>query len=196
LYPLKLNIAIFGGTFDPIHEAHLTVAREAAAKFGLDTILFVPAAHPPHKSDLSANYEQRYRMVELACQGSEHFSASRLEAGNTKSYSIHTIEKLKATLAPEDRLYFVIGADAFAELGTWYRSGDVLAAVEFIVVMRPGHEYVTPPGARIHRLDTVALPVSSSEVRQKLAAGLEPDELPPAVLAYIRTHQLYGAGPR
>ena len=193
---MKLNIAIFGGTFDPIHEAHLTVAREAAAQFGLDTILFVPAANPPHKSDLSANYEERYHMVELACQGSEHFAVSRLEAGNTKSYSIHTIEKLKATLTPEDRLYFVIGADAFAELGTWYRSGDVLAAVEFIVVTRPGHRYVTPPGARIHRLDTVALPVSSSEVRQKLAAGLEPDELPPAVLDYIRAHQLYGAVPR
>lgn len=172
------------------------MAREAAAQFGLDTILFVPAANPPHKSDLSANYEERYRMVELACQGSAHFAVSRLEAGNTKSYSIHTIEKLKATLAPADRLYFVIGADAFAELGTWYRSGDVLAAVEFIVVTRPGHQYVTPPGARIHRLDTVALPVSSSEVRQKLAAGLEPDELPRAVLDYIRAHRLYGAAPR
>jgi nicotinate-nucleotide adenylyltransferase len=193
---LKLNTAIFGGTFDPIHEAHLTVAREAAAQFALDTILFVPAANPPHKSDLSADYEDRYRMVELACAEDARFVASRLEEGSAKSYSINTIEKVKATLAPGDQLFFVIGADAFAEISTWYRSADVIQAVDFIVVTRPGHEYATPPGARIHRLDTVALPVSSSEVRQKLSAGEQPEELPSAVFAYIQKHALYTAALR
>jgi nicotinate-nucleotide adenylyltransferase len=190
-----LNLAIFGGTFDPIHTAHLTVAREAAAQFQLDRILFVPAANPPHKSDLSADYEDRYRMVELACEGQPDFVPSRLESGKRKSYSIHTIEKVRAEMKPEDRLFFVIGADAFAEIGTWYRTEDVIRLVEFIVVTRPGHDYATPPAARVHRLDTLALPVSSSEVRQELAAGREPEELPPAVLSFIRERGLYGVRP-
>ena len=187
-----MKIAIFGGTFDPVHSAHLTVAREALHQFGLDRVLFIPAANPPHKNESTqADYEHRYRMVELACQGEPRFEASRLEAGVGKSYSILTIEKIKTGLAPGDQLFFLIGADAFAEIDTWHRARDVIAAVQFIVVTRPGHVYATPSGARVHRLETVALPVSSSEIRQKLAAGQAPQELPPAVLAYIRRHGLY-----
>lgn len=188
-----MKLAIFGGTFDPIHSAHLTVAREAAAKFELDQVLFVPAANPPHKTDLSAGYEDRYRMVELACQGEPRFVPSRLEAGAQTSYSIDTINRVRRELRPEDQLFFLIGADAFADIRQWRRSDEVIAAVDFIVVTRPGHEYETPPGARVHRLDTLALPVSSSEIRQQLAAGKEPAELPPPVLAYIRERHLYGA---
>ncbi len=77
-----MRLALFGGTFDPIHNAHLTVAREAAGQFHLDQVWFVPAAHPPHKSDQTgATYEDRFRMTELACQADPRFVASRLEAG-------------------------------------------------------------------------------------------------------------------
>jgi nicotinate-nucleotide adenylyltransferase len=131
------------------------------------------------------------RMVELACEGEPSFVASRLEAGSRKSYSIDTIEAVRGELSPGDRLYFLIGADAFAEIGSWHRAEEVVRAVEFIVVTRPGHSCGAPEGARIHRLDTLALPVSSSDIRQKLAAGLEPEELDPRVTAYIRTHTLY-----
>jgi nicotinate-nucleotide adenylyltransferase len=179
-----------------VHAAHLTVAREAAAQFQLDRILFIPAANPPHKSDLSADYEDRYRMVEIACAGEKRFLPSRLEAGNAKSYSVHTIDKLKSEMDPGDCLFFVIGADAFAEISSWHRSADVIRAVEFIVVTRPGHEYATPPMARVYRLDTLALPVSSSEIRQQLAAGEEPGDLPQPVLAYIHARGLYGVPPR
>lgn len=130
-------------------------------------------------------------MAELACAGEPAFWVSRIEEGPEKSYSIRTIESLKAPLDPADQLYFVIGADAFAEIDTWHRADDVVRSVEFIVVTRPGHDYSTPPGARVHRLDTVALPVSSSEIRAKLAAGGAPAEVPPAVLAYIREKGLY-----
>ncbi len=188
-----MRVAIFGGTFDPIHSAHLTVAREAAQAYSLDRVLFVPASHPPHKTGATAaDYEDRYRMVELACQDEALFEPSRLEAGERKSYSVDTIERVKSTLDADDTLFFLIGADAFAEVQTWYRWRDVLRAVEFIVVTRPGHGYSVPPGARVHRLDSVALEVSSSTIRARLAAGDTPDELPCPVLEYIRARGLYG----
>jgi nicotinate-nucleotide adenylyltransferase len=182
-----MKTAIFGGTFDPIHQAHLVVAREAADTFALDRVLFIPAAQPPHK-ETSVSYEHRYRMVELACEGEPRFEPSRLEEGQERSYSIHTIERVNTM---GGRVYFVIGADAFAEIRTWHRWTEVVRSVEFIVVTRPGHEYTSPPGAAVHRLETVALPVSSSEIRQALARGEMPAELPPAVADYIRKNGLY-----
>jgi nicotinate-nucleotide adenylyltransferase len=187
-----LRLAIYGGTFDPVHRAHLAVAHAAADRCALDRILFVPAARPPHKAaGAHAPYEDRVRMIELACGGEPRFLASRLEEGTLRSYSIHTIEKLRATLAPEDKLFFIIGADAFAEVRTWLRWKDVVRAVEFIVVSRPGHAYETPPDAAVYRLDNLDLPVSSSDIRSRLAAGEEPPDVPAPVLSYIRSHRLY-----
>jgi nicotinate-nucleotide adenylyltransferase len=187
-----MRLALFGGTFDPIHKAHLAIARSAADHFHLDRVLFVPAAHPPHKAGVThAPYEDRVRMAELACAGEPRFEVSRLEEATERSYSIDTIEKLRARLAPRDELFFIIGADAFAEIRTWHRWRDVAAAVRFLVVSRPGHAYDTPPEVRAERLDTVELPVSSSEIRRKLAAGLRPAQVPDAVLNYIAEKGLY-----
>jgi len=188
-----MRTAIFGGTFDPIHSAHLTVAREAADTFALDRVLFIPAANPPHK-EAHTPYEDRFKMVELACQKDPRFIPSRLEAGGEKNYSFYTIQRVRSSEGPAAKLFFVIGADAFAEIGSWHRSKEVIGSVEFIVVTRPGHHYARPPGARVQRLETVALPVSSSEIRQALAHGETPPELPPCVMTYIREHGLYGAG--
>ena len=184
-----MRLALFGGTFDPIHTAHLTVACEAADKFNFDQVWFVAAAHPPHKSDQTgASYEDRCKMVELACHGDPHLVVSRIEAGAGKSYSIDTIEKLRASGKGP---FFIIGADAFAEITTWHRWQDLIRLTDFIVVTRPGHRYDAPAGARVHRLDTVALPVSSSEIRRRLAAGEIPAELPPEVARYIVGKGLY-----
>ena len=166
------------------------MAREAADAFALDRVLIVPAGCPPHKSDSTgASWADRFRMVELACAVDPRFEPSRLEEGEQKSYSILTIEKVKAQ--KPDKLYFILGADAFADIATWYRWRDVVALTRFIVVTRPGHSYATPDGARVDRLDTVALPVSSSEIRRRLALGEMPDELPDAVGRYIIEHGLY-----
>ena len=187
-----MRVAIFGGTFDPIHEAHLTVAREAVAQFGLAEVLFVVASNPPHKSGQTvASYEHRFRMVELACRGEREFVPSRLEEGDERSYSIRSIEKVKTLVGQEGSVHFIIGADAFAEIKTWHRWSDVVRETEFIVVTRPGHHYQVPPGATVQRLDTLALPVSSSEIRAKLARGETPEAVPPAVLDYIWKHGLY-----
>src|SRR5260370_16486885 len=115
-------------------------------------------------------------MVALACAEDPRFEPSRLEEGLEKSYSIYTIERVKAQ---NGEIYFVIGADAFAEIETWYRWQDVVAAVQFIVVTRPGHEYASPPGARVHRLETVAMPVSSSPIPQPLPRRQTPPHFPP-----------------
>src|SRR5579883_2658750 len=100
-----MRIGLFGGTFDPIHNAHLAVARAAADRFRLDRVLFVPSAHPPHKAGVTAApYEDRVRMAEIACDVDPRFEVSRLEEGTARSYSIDTIEKLKTQLAPGDEL--------------------------------------------------------------------------------------------
>jgi nicotinate-nucleotide adenylyltransferase len=192
-----MRLALFGGTFDPIHNAHLTVAREAADQFALDQVWFIPAAHPPHKpAHTGATYEDRFHMTELACQVDPRFIISRLESGENasdgKSYSVDTVERVRAL---GQQPYFIIGADAFAEIPSWHRWQDLVRLTEFIVVTRPGHSYSAPPGARVHRLDTVALPVSSSEIRRKLAAGETPRELPQSVARYIAARELYHSAP-
>jgi nicotinate-nucleotide adenylyltransferase len=187
-----LRLAIFGGTFDPIHKGHLAVACEAAQRFDLDRVLFVPAAHPPHKGGVThAPYEDRVRMAELACALEPRFEVSRLEEKTARSYSIDTIEKVRARLQREDELFFLIGADAFAEIRTWFRWEDVVTAVTFVVVSRPGHRYEVPENARVLRLDTLEMPASSSGIRSAIAAGERPSDVPECVFEYIEQHELY-----
>jgi len=187
-----VRLALFGGTFDPIHNAHLAVAREAADHLQLNQVLLIPNAIPPHKERLTtAGYAHRLAMVELAAQIDPRFTASRLEEGQAKSYSILTIERVRKELGHTAELFFLIGADAFSEIETWFRWRDVLAQVEFIVLSRPGYTFDIPAGARVHRLETLRLDVSSTAIRRRLAAGEDPPELPPAVLQYIRAKALY-----
>jgi nicotinate-nucleotide adenylyltransferase len=191
---LRANTAVFGGTFDPIHDAHIAMARAALerfAEFGLTRILFVPAANPPHKSGTSmAPWEDRVRMVELACEGEAAFEISRIEREANPSYTILTIERLLAD--GSGPLAFLIGADAFAEIRTWHRWRDVVRLVEFIVVTRPGSsEYDAPPDAVVHELGGLDLPVSSSEIREGIALGETNLPIPGPVLRYIREHGLY-----
>lgn len=184
-----MRTAIFGGTFNPVHSAHLAMARAAADQFALDRVLFIPAGNPPHKQ-INTPYEHRFRMVELACAADPRFTASRIEEGSARSYSIHTIEKIRST-DPAARLFFLIGSDAFKELRTWYRWEDVVRAVEFIVMTRPGHTIPAIAGARVHRLEMPESAVSSSAIREALASGKMPAEIPESVAAYIREQRLY-----
>jgi nicotinate-nucleotide adenylyltransferase len=181
---------MFGGTFDPIHDAHLAVAREAARSCDLDLVLMIPGGQPPHKNNAARTpFEHRFQMVKLACAGNPLLEPSRLEEGDRKSYSIDTVERIPLT--PGDSLHFIIGADAFAEIQTWRRWQDVLSRVEFIVVSRPGHSYDIPPGARIHRLDTLRLSTSSTAIREEIERGRRPAGLADAVWNYIHAHGLY-----
>ena len=217
-----MNIALFGGTFDPVHCGHLAAARAAQAAFGLDQIQFIPALHPPHKRGrpLTA-FAHRYAMVALACAGEPGLVPSLLESGNDHpaepNYSIITVRKVAAQLPPSDRLYYLIGADAFLEIGQWKESVALLDSCDFIIVSRPGFviepiaevipRELWPAGSRgpnsgantvelrrtrLHLLTTVEADISASDIRRKAAqgetlCGLVPD----AVREYIRKAALY-----
>jgi nicotinate-nucleotide adenylyltransferase len=188
------QIAIFGGTFDPVHNAHLVVAREAADALALDRVLFVPAKNPPHKlGEHHAPYEDRLQMVDLACTTDARFETSRLEDRAGRSYSFDTVQLARNQCPPDTRLFFLIGADAFAEIRSWHRWQELLGIVEFIVVSRPRRGFEVPEGARVHRLDTLELPISSSGIRACLARGEFDVPVPDVVREYIRDHGLYGA---
>ncbi len=193
-------IAIFGGSFDPIHLGHLAVAQAAQRKFRLDGIHFVPAEHPPHKPRHAlAAFPHRYAMVSLACAEQSHFVPSLAEASENHSgqrlrYSIDTARRFRRQLRhPHDRLYFIVGADAFLEIPTWKDYEALLGACNFIVASRPGFRWAalrrviprellarpattdSPPDRHtiflrktaVHLLDTVASHVSSTEIRRR-----------------------------
>lgn len=137
-----MNIAFFGGTFDPVHRGHIELARAAAERFRLDRVLFVPAHIQPLKQHQpTTEYYHRFAMLALATQEERAFVVSPLEApgrDNGPSYSIHTIRELKRTLKKADKLYFLIGIDAFRGLHQWYKSAELLRECEFIIASRPG----------------------------------------------------------
>lgn len=163
----------------------------AAEKCVLDRVLFIPSSRPPHRRDGPfASYEDRFSMVALACEADRRFEPSRLEEGPGVSYSIDTIERVRKEFISQP-LYFLIGADAFADIHSWHRFQDVVNAVRFIVVSRPGAQYDIPPGTQVERLEEIHLPISSSVIRRNLAEGNADVDVPARVLQYIRARGLY-----
>jgi nicotinate-nucleotide adenylyltransferase len=139
-----MKIALFGGTFDPIHLGHLAVARAAAEKFDLGRVYFTPADLPPHKQKRKlTDFQHRFAMLALATADDPRFVPSLLDAHTGHpNYSINTVRRLKNTLKKTDKLYFLIGIDAFKDISTWRQPEELLSEVEFIVVSRPGHSLV------------------------------------------------------
>jgi nicotinate-nucleotide adenylyltransferase len=194
-----LRIGLLGGTFDPIHHAHLRIAEAAAEQCSLDGVLLVPAANPPHRAGGAvATYDDRLHMVEIACAGQPKLEASTLDGVPGKSFSIYTVERLRSSLGSSlrdnDSIFFLIGADAFAELRSWHRWQELAQLVTFAVVDRPGATHDEFEGVHVQRITGVSLPISSSGIREQLAAGNPNVDLPPGVLDYIREHRLYGFG--
>ena len=139
------RIAIFGGTFDPIHIGHLAVARAAERRFHLDEIHFIPTGRPPHKHRRGmASYADRYAMVALACADHLHFLPSLAESGPGHSgqevfYSVDTVRHFKQKFhGPDTHLYFLMGADSFLHIPAWKDYETLLGLCDFIVASRPG----------------------------------------------------------
>ncbi len=142
-----MNVALFGGTFDPIHRGHLAVAHAASERFHLGRIYFVPADIPPHKLKQPITpYYHRYAMVSLALAGEKNLVPSLLEApeviqaeGKVASYSIDSVRRFKKSLKKNDSLFFIIGIDAFMDIAKWRSPVELLHECEFIVASRPGY---------------------------------------------------------
>jgi nicotinate-nucleotide adenylyltransferase len=192
-----VNIALFGGTFDPIHSGHIRAAKAAVRKFHLDQVLFIPSGSPPHKSrDHLTEFAHRYAMVVLACAGEPRFLPSLLEAPLPDSrprYSIYTARAVKRTLAPKDRLYFLIGVDALLDLRHWRHYRALLDLVDFIVVSRPGSDArkireVLPGdvGAPDHRLRHLKLEPSEIGAQAATKPESERIQLPQTTLHILR----------
>lgn len=235
-----MNIGLLGGTFDPIHHGHIALARAASDKFSLHRVLFVPANIPPHKQKQPvSDYCHRYAMVSLGTAEEKTFVPSLLEAPADAetdvkkrnkvsepprpNYTIDTVKRVKQSLRKSDVLFFLIGIDAFLDIGKWHEASALLKECEFIVASRPGYsladvanalpEKVRPaahvtkpfhkqaasgdlvlPGAHLRLLDGVKQDISSSAIRQAAAQGQALGKyVHPAVATYIKKQGLYHA---
>jgi nicotinate-nucleotide adenylyltransferase len=224
-----MNVALFGGTFDPIHRGHLAVARAAMERYALGKVLFVPANIQPLKKHAPVTaYIHRYAMVSLAVAGEKKFVPSLLEAPDPRepshpSYTIDTVRALRRSLRKSDRLFILLGIDAFIQIAKWRESEALLRGCEFIVANRPGFsmahvaralpDSMRPEamvtqlfrkqkpsgdlaigGAMIHLLEEVQDPSSGTKIRITAAKGGNLGKVVgESVAEYIRKVGLYRA---
>ncbi len=224
-----MNVAMYGGSFDPVHRGHLAVARAAAERYKLGRVYFVPAdIQPLKRNQQTTPYYHRFAMLSLALSGEKNFIPSLLEApeiiqqsGELVSYSIDTVRRFKSNLRKSDRLFFIIGIDAFLSIAKWRSPVELLRECEFIVASRPGYslgdvaaalpEELRPPekvtkifskkdatgdivhrGAVVHLLNDVEVPVSATEIRAAAAKGRPLTRfVGEAVADYIAKTKLY-----
>jgi nicotinate-nucleotide adenylyltransferase len=199
-------IGLLGGTFDPIHHAHLIVAEEVRSTLGLSEMVFIPAGQPPHKLGRAvAAAHHRLAMVELAIASNPHFSISRVEIDRPgPSYLVDTLRQLHEEWGEETELGFVIGWDSLKDFPTWYNPHSILANLSrLIAVRRPGYvenkEYnkqiETCLPAMAERLCVVEVPqldISSTDLRQRIIEGRPIKyQVPETVEQYIQEHRLY-----
>jgi len=221
-----MNIGLFGGTFDPIHNGHIALARAAQERCNLGVIYFVPASVPPHKQQPVASFIHRYAMVALATRDDKNFVPSLMEAPQASAkkpavnYSIDTIQELKRNFKKSDRLFFLIGIDAFKDIAKWRESEALFRECAFMVASRPGYsladvanslpEALRPkqsitapfkkqsasgdlvlPGVTLHLLDDVHQNISATQIREAIRRRRATKFLDATVAAYIKKTGLY-----
>jgi len=201
-------IALFGGTFDPIHRGHVAVAAAAGEKIAAEKVVFVPARRSPLKTicPLAADND-RMNMIALAIAGQKNFEVSDYELKKQKPcYTIETVEYFQSEYGSDASIYWLLGADGIDELPYWYKIGELIDVCNLAVMFRGGCEppdfsrlkaVLGPDRAdklRRNVIQTPLIDVSSTEIRRRLAAGLDvSDMLLPVVTEYIYQRGLYGA---
>jgi nicotinate-nucleotide adenylyltransferase len=197
------RIGILGGSFNPIHHAHLFTAEVVAAGFHLDRVLLIPAAQSPLKQQSTVPAAHRVEMVRLAAAGNPLLEVSTIEIDRPPpSYMVDTLALLRSQYAAAE-LYLILGMDALVDLLEWRAPAHLLDLAQIVAVSRPGFDLVVPSAlneALGHRADRILLQpmpkleISSTDIRRRLAQG-EPVRylLPDSVERYLRTHRLYGA---
>jgi len=200
------GILLFGGSFDPIHHGHLIVARAAAEQLGVERVVLIPSARPPHTLDRQLTLARlRVRLCELAVADDPLFAVDDWETRQSgPNYTLLTVHHFRERLGPEPALYWLIGADSLAELHTWYRVPELVEACMLVTVARPGvdlsrlpqlERLLTPAQLdrlRAHVLSTPRIEISASDIRARLRAGRSIRYLvPEAVRAEIERLGLY-----
>ena len=191
------RIALFGGTFDPVHNAHVELARTALIALRLDEVLWMPAGQPYQKTHQVTPAAHRLAMTSLAIAGEARFVLDRREIDlEGPSYTLDSVRALQA-VRPDATWFLLIGQDQYAGLHTWRDWPELLDRVVLAVANRPGVALPIHPEVLLHPHQTVPLPmldISSTDIRARVAAGLPVDNLvPPAVARYIDQHALYRA---
>lgn len=199
----RQRIALYGGTFDPVHLGHLEIARRVLELFEIEKVVFIPAQVAPHKMGRPVTEPiHRYAMLALATQNDPRLSISTFELeAPDRRYTVHTVEHfqqtLKATGESATELFFIMGADSWSEITTWREWERLLAMTNHIVVTRPGYEIAPAPpglGARVFFTDAVSKDISATEIRRLAGEGrfAELAQLVPEPVAeYIRKYEIY-----
>jgi len=211
-------IGVFGGVFDPVHYGHLALAREAADRLDLAEVRFVPANVPPHRGQPHASAEQRVQMLKLAISGNPCFVLDQREIlREGASYTVDSLNAVRAEVGAKRPLCLLMGADAFAGLASWHCWNKLFELAHIVVVQRPGfdlrhlpspvkeefakrsakspHAAINKPCGAIIVLEITPVDISASMIRKRLAGGKSArDLLPPSVLDYIQTQGLYHGG--
>ncbi|ROL76704.1 nicotinic acid mononucleotide adenylyltransferase [Pseudomonas vranovensis] len=209
------RIGVLGGTFDPVHIGHLRSALEVAEVLALDELRLMPNARPPHRDTPQVSAQDRLAMVQCAVQGVPTLSVDARELARDKpSYTIETLELMRAEMAASEQLFLLLGWDAFCGLPSWHRWEELLQHCHILVLQRPDADVEPPdalrnllaarsvsdpqalegPAGNIAFVWQTPLAVSATQIRQLLASGKSVRFLvPDAVLAYIDAHNLYRA---
>ena len=194
-----MNICLFCGTFNPIHNAHLRAAEYVSDTFGYGKIIFIPTNNAPHKEVLGCQPENRLEMVKLAIAGNKKFEVSDIEfQRNERSYTYDTIVRLNKIYGNQEKWPFIIGTDAFCQVKSWYRSSDLKNLLKFIVLTRDNKpsrrliEYIAADGYDVEFTNLSFCDISSTGIRKKVECGEDISEfVPPEVENYIYEHGLY-----
>lgn len=198
------KIGIMGGTFDPIHNGHLLLGKQACAEYGLDCVWYMPSGHPPHKRDHRiSSADDRCSMLKLAIADEPAFSFSDFEVSREGyTYTAQTLMLLRK-MYPEHDFYFIIGADSLYEIETWHKHELVVKSVNILVAKREYAEKHLPIeeqiaylnrtyNGRIEMLHSTEVDISSEEIRDMVGRGKSPSKyVPVKVLDYIVEHNLY-----
>ena len=193
--PRRRRIGVMGGTFDPIHHGHLVAASEAAMRFSLDEVVFVPTGQPwqKTKTDVTAA-EDRYLMTVVATASNPRFTVSRVDVDREgPTYPVDTLHDL-AAIFPDDELYFITGADALEQILSWHRASEMFEVAHFVGVTRPGFtlDGAHLPQGAVSLVEVPAMAISSTDCRVRVAKG-EPVWylVPDGVVQYIAKRGLY-----